>query len=147
MYTFNLFNVYYQFPAIFQALILEMGINWKKKLIKVLVSELCLTLCYCMDCSFCQWNSPGKNTEVDSHSLPQGIFPTQGSNLCLLHCKWILYSLSHQGSPAAAAAAKSLQSCPTLCDPIDGSPPGSAVPGILQARSGDKVPVKILPNF
>jgi len=35
---------------------------------------------------------------------------------------------------AAAAAAKSLQSCPTLCDPIDGSPPGSPVPGILQAR-------------
>ena len=34
---------------------------------------------------------------------------------------------------AAAAAAKSLQSCPTLCDPIDGSPPGSPVPGILQA--------------
>ena len=36
---------------------------------------------------------------------------------------------------AAAAAAKSLQSCPTLCDPIDGSPPGSPVPGILQARA------------
>ena len=35
---------------------------------------------------------------------------------------------------AAAAAAKSLQSCPTLCDPIDGSPPGSPIPGILQAR-------------
>ena len=35
---------------------------------------------------------------------------------------------------AAAAAAKSLQSCPTLCDPIDGSPTGPAVPGILQAR-------------
>ena len=34
-----------------------------------------------------------------------------------------------------AAAAKSLQSCPTLCDPIDGSPPGSPVPGILQART------------
>ena len=34
-----------------------------------------------------------------------------------------------------AAAAKSLQSCPTLCDPIDGSPPGSPVPGILQARN------------
>ena len=33
-----------------------------------------------------------------------------------------------------AAAAKSLQSCPTLCDPIDGSPPGSPIPGILQAR-------------
>ena len=37
--------------------------------------------------------------------------------------------------PAAAAAAMSLQSCPTLCDPIDGSPPGSLIPGILQART------------
>ena len=37
-------------------------------------------------------------------------------------------------SSAAAAAAKSLQSCPTQCDPIDSSPPGSPVPGILQAR-------------
>ena len=36
---------------------------------------------------------------------------------------------------AATAAAKSLQSCPTLCNPIDGSPPGSSVPGILQART------------
>ena len=41
-----------------------------------------------------------------------------------------------QGIPAAAAgAAKSLQSCLTLCDPIDGSPPGSPVPGIHQART------------
>ena len=39
------------------------------------------------------------------------------------------------GQAAAAAAAKSLQLCPTLCDPIDGSPPGSTVPGILQART------------
>jgi len=38
-------------------------------------------------------------------------------------------------SSAAAAAAKSLQSYPTLCDPIDGSPPGSPIPGILQART------------
>jgi len=38
-------------------------------------------------------------------------------------------------SKRAAAAAKSLQSCPTLCDPIDGSPPGSPIPGILQART------------
>ena len=36
---------------------------------------------------------------------------------------------------AAAATAKSLQSCPILCDPIDGSPPGSSVPGVLQART------------
>ena len=39
------------------------------------------------------------------------------------------------GYSAAATAAKSPQSCPTLCDPIDGSPPGSPVPGILQART------------
>ena len=42
---------------------------------------------------------PGKNTGVGSHSLLQGIFPTQGSNLSLLHCRQILYRLSHQGSP------------------------------------------------
>jgi len=41
----------------------------------------------------------------------------------------------------AAAAAKSLQSCPTLCDPIDGSPPGSPVPGILQARALERVAI------
>ena len=44
---------------------------------------------------------------------------------------------------AAAAAAKSLQSCPTLCDPIDGSTPGSSVPGILQARTHRAIQRKI----
>ena len=43
--------------------------------------------------------------------------------------------IGHCFAASAAAAAKSLQSCPTLCDPIDGSPPGSLVPGILQART------------
>ena len=43
--------------------------------------------------------------------------------------------LRNLGLKGPAAAAKSLQSCPTLCDPIDGSPPGSPVPGILQART------------
>ena len=47
----------------------------------------------------CPWNSPGKNTGVDCHALLQGIFPTRGSNPGLPHCKWILYCLSHQGSP------------------------------------------------
>ena len=41
----------------------------------------------------------------------------------------------------SAAAAKSLQSCPTLCDPIDGSPPGFPVPGILQARTLESVAI------
>ena len=44
------------------------------------------------------WNSPGQNTGVGSHSL-QGIFLTQGSNPGLIHCRWILYQLSYQGSP------------------------------------------------
>ena len=44
------------------------------------------------------------------------------------------------GLGSAAAAAKSLQSCPTLCDPRDGSPPGSPVPGILQARNWSGLP-------
>ena len=55
------------------------------------------------------WDFPGKSTGVGCHCLLQGFL--------------------------AAAAAKSLQSCPTLCDPIDGSPPASPVPGILQART------------
>ena len=49
----------------------------------------------------------------------------------------VLYYKCPPGKPTivSAAAAKSLQSCPTLCDPIDGSPPSSAIPGILQART------------
>ena len=45
------------------------------------------------------WNSPGQNTGVGSLSLLQGIFPTQGSNPGLLHCRQILYQLNHKGSP------------------------------------------------
>ena len=44
----------------------------------------------------CPWNSPGRNIGVGCHFLLQGIFLMQGSNLCLLHCRWILYPLSHQ---------------------------------------------------
>ena len=46
----------------------------------------------------CLWNSPGKNSGVDCHSLLQGIFLTQGSNPGLLHCRQSLYCLNHQGS-------------------------------------------------
>ena len=73
-----------------------------------------------------------KITGMGSLSVLQRMSPTQESNCGgLLHCRRILYQLSY----AAAAATKSLQSCPTLCDPRDGSPPGSPVPGILQART------------
>ena len=46
------------------------------------------------------WNSPGQNTGVGSHSLLQGIFPTQELNPGLPHCRQILYQLSHQGNPS-----------------------------------------------
>ena len=56
-----------------------------------------------MDCSLpgssVHGDSPGKNIRVSYHALLQGIFPTQGSNSGLPHCRWILYHLSHQGSP------------------------------------------------
>ena len=55
-------------------------------------SQSCLTLCD-------PWNSPGQNTGVSSHSLLQGIFPTQRSNPGLPHCRQILYQLGHKGSP------------------------------------------------
>ena len=54
------------------------------------------------------WNSPGQNTGVGSHSLLQGIVPTQGSNPGFLHCRWILYQLSHQGSPNGFTLSKFL---------------------------------------
>ena len=61
-----------------------------------LVAQSCLALCNSM---VCQWDSPGKNTGMGCHSLLQGLFPTQGSNPGQLHCRQILYHLSHQGSP------------------------------------------------
>ena len=63
------------------------------------------------------------------------LFPFLTVPCCSPNCVWSVESLtSSEESQWAAAAAKSHQSCPTLCDPIDGSPPGSPVPGILQAR-------------
>ena len=107
---------------------------------------MCLTLCDPMDCSL-----PG--------SFVDGIFQAR-------ILEWVVISFSRGSSqprdrtqvfctagrlftiwatreilPSPAAAAKSLQSCPTLCNPIDGSPPGSPVPGILQARTLEWVAV------
>ena len=68
-----------------------------------LVTQLCLTLSNPMDCSLpgssVYGDSPGKNAKVGCHALLQGIFPTQGLNPGILHCRWILYRLSHQGNP------------------------------------------------
>ena len=68
-----------------------------------LVTQSCLTFCSPMDYSLpsssVHRDSPGKNTGVGCHALLQGIFPTQGSNLDLRHCRRILYHLSPKGSP------------------------------------------------
>ena len=67
-----------------------------------LVAQSCPTLFNPMDYSpqgsSVHEDSPGKNTGEGCHALLQGIFPTQGSNTGLPHCRWILYYLSHQGS-------------------------------------------------
>ena len=88
------------------------------------------------------WDSPGKNTGVGCHFLLQEIFLTQGSNPHLLLCRQILYCwATREIHLVVGAGAKSLQLCPTLCVPIDGSPPGSPVPEILQARTLEWVAV------
>ena len=72
-------------------------------------TDRCLSVCACEAASmsnclrphelYSPWNSPGQNTEVGSLSLLQGIFPTQGSNPGLPHCRQSLSQLSHKGSP------------------------------------------------
>ena len=57
----------------------------------------------------CPWNAPGKNTEVGCYFFLQGIFNTQGWNLGLLHCRQILYHLSHWGSPQAMLCCSNTQ--------------------------------------
>ena len=59
------------------------------------------------------WNSLGQNTGMGSLSLLQGFFPTQGSSPGLTHCRWIIYKLSHKGSPSYVRG-KSKRSLPTL---------------------------------
>ena len=72
----------------------------------------------------------------------------ENQSLSLLKCPaWYCLSLPHSlPLPAAAAAAKSLQSCPTLWDPRDGSPPGSPIPGVLQARTLEWVAISFSSN-
>ena len=78
------------------------GTSVNMVLVLSLVAQSCLILCDPMDCSLLgssvQGDSPGKNTGVGCHTLLQEIFLTQGSKPGLLHRRWILYQLSHQGS-------------------------------------------------
>ena len=73
----------------------------KKVKLESEVAHSCPTLCDPMDCSLpgsSVWDFPDNSTGVDCHFLLQGIFPNQGSNLGLPHCRQILYHLSHKGS-------------------------------------------------
>ena len=74
-----------------------------------------------------------KKTGVGCHFLLQGIFQNQGSNLAVVHGRQVLYCLTEKGSPLSICA-KSLQSCLTLCNPMDYILSGSSLHGILQAR-------------
>ena len=99
-----------------------------------------------MDCSppgsSVHVDSPSKNTSVGCHALLQVIFPTH--NWTQVSCTaggfFTDWATREAQIKTSAAAAKSLQSCLTLCDPIDSSPPGSTVPGILQARTLEWLP-------
>ena len=81
----------------FYHLIINNNPVWENKK----VAQLCLTSHDPMDYgpSGLPWNCPGKNTGVSCHFLLQGIFPIQGSNLGLPHCRQILYYLNHRGNP------------------------------------------------
>ena len=110
---------------------------------------------------------PGKpkNTGVGCHSLLQGIFPTQGSNLGLLHCRQILYFLSHQGSPlccidlvlgdcksSSSRTAPSYTDCPTvgfnspLCSPKCPSSRNKS-PATLAGRSLGHLDLTLCPDL
>ena len=77
--------------------------NDHSRAVLFLVTQSCPTLCNPMDCSWSgssvHGDSLGRTAGVDCHALLQGIFPTQGSNTGLLHCREILYHLGHRGSP------------------------------------------------
>ena len=74
----------------------------------------------------CPWSSPGKHTGVGCHSFLQGIFPTQGSNLP--YCRQIFFFFFLPSElPGNLCHCSVVQSCPTLCNPIDCSTPGFSV--------------------
>ena len=91
---------------------------WQSAFFMVQLSHSCMTTGKTI--ALVRWTFVGKVTSLLFNMLSRLIITFLPRSKCLL---------------PYAAAAKSLQSCPTLCDPIDGSPPGSPIPGILQART------------
>ena len=103
LFLVNFFYNALNFASVHKPRIFTFWVHYRKNLLISAVEGNGNTLQYSclenpMDCSppsSSPRNSPGRNTGVGSHSLLQGIFPNQGSNLGLPHCRWILYSLSH----------------------------------------------------
>jgi len=87
-----------------------------------------------MDCLPRTWSS-GAKWKVRLFHVWAGSLSSYRGNISSSRPNQKLWLAIDEIAAAAAAAAKSLQSCPTQCDPIDGSPPGSPIPGILQART------------
>ena len=108
----------------------------------VMLTQSCLTLCNPMDCNLPGSSVPGilQARILEWVAIPffRGSFwPRDWTQVYCIADGF--FTTEPPGKPtchyAAAAAVKSLQSCLTLCDPIDGSPPGSPIPGVLQART------------
>ena len=138
--TTGLFYLWVCFVFVIFTSLLQFFNSMYESEVKVLVTQSCPTLCNPMDC-----NLPGSSvhrilkarTGVGSHShCRRSSLPRNWAQVSCIASR--LFAI---WATAAAAAAKSLQSCPTLCHPIEGSPPGSAVPGNLQARTLEWVAV------
>ena len=74
-------------------------------------TKFCPTLCDPMVQLLCPWESPSKNTGMGCYFLLQGIFPMQGLNPGLLHCRQTLYPLSHQRSPKQVGGSLQIPAC------------------------------------
>ena len=110
-----------------------------KQVCYCLVARSCPALCNPMDCS-----APGSSVcgifqarTLERDAISSSRVSSQPRDRTHVSCfgRWIFTTEPPGKLPNRYAAAKSLQSCLTLCDPIDGSPTGSAIPGILQART------------
>ena len=117
------------FPALLQGILLTQGsklhlLHWQPSFLPLVPPGKPMHSLS----SFQIHNTVTVNFSYHVHYIPRSYLP--------FNCKFVFFM-------TAAAAAKSLQSFPTLCDPIDSSPPGSAVPGILQART----PEWVLPDY
>ena len=93
----------------------------------------------------CPWNSPGQNTGVGSHSLLQGIFPTQGSNPGILHCRWILFTIKATGKPKKIEEGR-LSPLQRIF-PTQGSNPGLPHCRRILYQLSHKIPIGALKNF